>query len=89
MAKLETRVRKLEESAERVDLESMTDDELMQYAKLHWKAPPWGSRETTAAILTMVQRKPSTIRPVPTEELPLEDEDRCQPAYPRSKVRRD
>ncbi len=64
MAKLESRIRKLEESAAHVDLEAMSDDELMQYARDHWVAPPWGSRESVAAVLTKVLRKPSAFLPV-------------------------
>lgn len=78
MANLETRVRKLEQSAAHVDLESMTDDELLQYAGEHWKEPPWGSRESVAAVLTKVLRKPSAFLPVPTDMLPPDDRDHPQ-----------
>lgn len=64
MRRLDERVRKLEESAARVDLENLTDDELMQYAGEHWVAPPWGSRDSVAAVLTKVLRKPSPFPPV-------------------------
>jgi len=70
MPRLDERVRRLEESAQHVDLEAMSADELMQYADDHWVAPPWGSRESVAAVLTLVLRTPSTFKPVPTEMLP-------------------
>lgn len=75
MARLEERVRKLEATTEQVDLQSMTDDELMAYAGEHWKEPPWGSRETVAAVLTLVGRTPSTFPVVPDHLLPPDDED--------------
>jgi len=75
MPRLDERVRKLEESAAHVDLETMTDDELMQHAGVHWVEPPWGSRECVAAVLTKVLRKPSAFLPVPTDRLPLDDRD--------------
>ncbi|MFC7411589.1 hypothetical protein [Hydrogenophaga atypica] len=64
MPRLDKRVRKLEESAAHVDLEALTDDELMQFAGKHWKVPPWGSRQSVAAVLTKVLRKPSPFLPV-------------------------
>lgn len=78
MRRLDERVRKLEESAARVDLENLTDDELMQYAGEHWVAPPWGSSESVAAVLTKVLRKPSAFLPVPTDKLPPDDRDHPQ-----------
>jgi hypothetical protein len=78
MPRLDERVRKLEESAAHVDLVAMTDDALMQYAGDHWVAPPWGSRESVAAVLTKVLRKPSAFLPVPTDELPPDDRDHPQ-----------
>lgn len=75
MAKLEARVRRLEADAARVDLDSMTDEELMSYAGAHWVEPSWGSRECVAAVLTMVMRKPSAFLPVPTDKLPPDDSD--------------
>lgn len=78
MPRLDERVRKLEESAAHVDLEALTDDELMQYAGEHWVTPPWGSRESVAAVLTKVLRKPSAFLPVPTDELPLDCLDLLQ-----------
>lgn len=78
MPRLDERVRKLEESAAHVDLEAMTDDALMQYAGEHWKEPPWGSRESVAAVLTKVLRKPSAFLPVPTDMLPPDGSDHPQ-----------
>lgn len=75
MPKLEERVRKLEAESANVDLKSMTDEELSVYAEKHWKEPPWGSRETVAAVLTLVARKPSTFPVVPDQLLPPDDED--------------
>lgn len=78
MPRLDERVRKLEESAAHVDLETMTDDELMQHAGVHWVKPPWGSRECVAAVLTKVLRQPSAFLPVPTHKLPPDDRDHLQ-----------
>lgn len=75
MPKLDERVRRLEQAAAHVDLDAMSDDELMEYASAHWVAPPWGSRESVAAVLTMVLRRPSTLPIVPTHLLPPDDAD--------------
>ena len=75
MARLEERVRKLETDSAHVDLESMTDEELMAHAGEHWEAPPWGSRKTMAAMLTLVSRKPSAFPVVPDHLLPPDEED--------------
>lgn len=74
MARLEERIRKLEQASTNVVLEAMTDEELRDYAGKHWVAPPWGSHESTAAILTIVGRKPSKLPVVPDQLLPPDEE---------------
>jgi hypothetical protein len=80
MPKLNERVRRLEQAAAHVDLEAMSDAELTAYASAHWVAPPWGSRESMAAVLTMVLRRPSTLPIVPTHLL-LPDDTDYRPRY--------
>lgn len=80
MPKLDERVRRLEKAAVHVDLDSLSDEELMAYASAHWVAPPWGSRESVAAVLTMVLRRPSTLPIVPTYLLPPYDTE-YRPRY--------
>lgn len=57
MPSLETRLAALEKAAAHVDLNAMTDDELRAYAGKF----PMFSREMYAAILTLVQRRPSAF----------------------------
>lgn len=79
MPKLDERLRRLELAAAHVDLDAMSDEELMAYASAHWAAPPWGSRESVAAVLTMVLRRPSILQIVPTHLLPPDDADYLPP----------
>lgn len=75
MARLEERVRKLEAASQNVDLNSMTDDELHEYAEKHWKEPPWGSDESVAACLVLALRHNKPMPVVPCHLLPPYDED--------------
>lgn len=75
MARLEGRLRKLEVASKDVDLDSMTDDELLAYAGEHWKEPPWGSNESVAACLILAFRNPKPLPIVPCHLLPPNDED--------------
>ena len=60
MAKLEQRIAKMEHAAAHVDLNAMTDDELMAHAGTF----PMFSKEMYAAILTKVIRHPSAFKVV-------------------------
>ncbi len=57
MPKLEQRIAKMEQAMAHVDLNAMTDDELLAHAGTF----PMFSKEMYAAILTKVNRHPSAF----------------------------
>ena len=75
MPTLEQRVIRLEKAATHVTLDAMTGDELLAYAARF----PMFSRQMYAAVLTLVQRRQSTLPVVhddPDRALPEQGGDR-------------
>lgn len=69
MPSLDARVAKMEKAMAMVDLSAMSDEELHAYASNF----PMFSREMYAAVLTLVQRRPSAFPIV------RDDPDHAQP----------